>query len=125
MPYWIKKIYWWFHRANHGWADNDAWGMCDYIAQVNIEMLKHLKKNLHGAPPDLFDSENKENPLHEWESIIDQMISGFQAILAISTMECWDIHATQAERDQSYEDHMSVYQNGMRLYEQYLLNLWD
>lgn len=37
LPYWIRKIVWFFQRGKRGWADCDWWSLDDYISQVMID----------------------------------------------------------------------------------------
>lgn len=67
-------------RAQRGFADEDVWSFCDYLAGVLAGGLAILRDNLHGCPPELCSEDDQtwaDDGVKRWRAILDEMIVGF------------------------------------------------
>jgi len=101
-----KKLKWFIQRGKRGYADCDWWDMADYLIWIIVPMLKELKKHQHGYP-------NKASTPEKWDTILDQMIEGFEAGERILTDDCPSV------ADQE------IFNNGMKLFSEWFFDLWD
>lgn len=104
----FKEIKWFWQRGRRGWADCDAWSMCDYLPDVIIGMLYNIRDNLHGHPIS-FDSPEK------WKITLNLMIDGFVAAKEINDFKYTDCNDVVWQR----------FQRGMNLFKKYFFSLWD
>ena len=66
-------------RGKRGYGDSDVWGFCDYLTDVILGGLKHLRKNKCGYPATI-DPKTGTSDYDEkrWEKILDKMIYTFE-----------------------------------------------
>jgi hypothetical protein len=98
IPYFIKRIYWFFQRGYRGFSDKDTWDFDYYLATVIIGGLKQLKQYSHSAEP---TSEE-----------FDIMIKGFE-----TNIEMMD-------DPRRYEELKPIFDKGMELFHKYFNYLW-
>jgi len=102
----------------------DTWSFDGYLCDVIVGGVKMLKKNLHGAPAELFD-ENAENPTWKWEEILDKIIEGFEAGRALIDGDFMELGDTPEEWKPREEALRRKFNLGMRLFRRYFFALWD
>lgn len=134
----------WFQRGNRGWADRDTWGFYDYLANVIVGGLKHLKKTKHGIPTTFCcDDKGNEIPweegLKKWDVALDEMIWAFEMIandnveMFISDKKNPDKHLlADSKFAKEYPEHHLMtkeederMQKGMKLFIENFQSLWD
>lgn len=111
-----RRALWSYQRVKRGYSDCDVWGMNDFLLDIIIPMLKHLKANLKGHPVDL--------TMKRWSAIIDIMISGFEAKKELFELtytdtiprDEWVAYSKEQERK---------FNEGMKYFTKYFNNLWD
>ncbi len=65
FDYWFRRTFkYFFQRGRRGWAENDTWGLKDYLAKVIYESLEFLANNNSGHPCD-YTQESWEEKLKE------------------------------------------------------------
>ena len=89
----VRALRWYHQRATRGWADCDVWGLDNYICDVMVPALEHLRTSKGGVPvpPDaVWDSETGDVTDAEserwdrvWNERLDEMIAGFKAAAAV------------------------------------------
>jgi len=87
------------HRAYYGWGKADTWDFDNYLANVIIGGLKHLKKYSTSAEPTPEE--------------FDAMIEGFEANLLMM------------DDPSVYKELKPIFDRGMRLFHKYFNHLWD
>jgi len=136
---WYLKIYYWFYRntsglrfkllhelpcffrrGKKGYSYIDTWSFDSYLCDVIAGGVELLKTNVHGAPPDLFDSTAK-NQTWKWEEILTKISCGFKAGKALVNMDYRD-RSDWESREKELE---AQFNEGMDLFRQYFFNLWD
>jgi len=105
-----RKIKWFIQRGKRGWADVDAWDINDYITSIMIGMLSRMLEGGLLSYPDRISPE-------EWESILKQMLEGFQIAQQILS------HDYQVGED--FKEKTAVFHQGMDLFKQWYFSLWD
>ena len=98
----IRTIKSFFQKRFRGYTDEDLWDLSVPIAKFISPRLKAFKKNLGGYPVNLASAK-------EWEETIDKMLYAFELII--------DDNLTIANCEK--------YEEGMKLFAEYLCNLWD
>ncbi|KKN01383.1 hypothetical protein LCGC14_1128320 [marine sediment metagenome] len=68
---WVKHCW---QRAFRGYADCDRREIASYLVEIMPPMLRQFKENLHGYP-----GWGQASTPEKWDSLIDQMIEGFEA----------------------------------------------
>lgn len=104
-------------RGKRGYADCDVWGFDYYLAEVMVGALTKLKSNKIGYPSELAEKYGDEAEL-QWNSILDRMIDGFQAVLDYHNAEDY---ATMKDF-KAYEKRL---QESLELLKIYYFSLWD
>jgi hypothetical protein len=123
----------------------DVWGMDHTIALIALPLLKRLKEKKQGSPhvddedvPESLRSDNAEplteeeqrsghtdNNFHDrWEWVIDEIIWGFENMIAEHEGEI-DFHKNgkyNLDAHRKFEDRV---QNAMCLFGKYLQGMWD
>ena len=135
----FDEIKWFAQRGKRGWADCDWWGMDYYLTSIIVPMLKELKKHTHGHPGGI-------SSLEEWKEILNKMTLGFEASKRIADCKNWVMN----EGNEMFTDEKGyiqfknpwtpeqiknfklldkkddkTYQDGMKLFSKWFLNLWD
>ncbi len=131
-------------RGRRGWADSDTWGFCDYLSNVILGGLKHLKKHKHGTPVTI-NPKTKEYDYDEkrWDEIMNKMIYTFETskkILDNYPKNDWFYTPTKEwNKQKSLRDKFSdgklmyvmtkkeclKYEKGFKLFQEYFYSLWD
>ena len=123
-----------FQRAVRGWANEDTWGLCDYLTKTISESIQYLKENSHGMPNDLTEG--------QWIDILNEIRDTFDTAKRIidgrlylienrkKRKEWEDCLKDINKKNKSYDRCMSdkeimQYNKGWRLFKQYFFNLWD
>ena len=70
-----REIRWFIQRGKRGYADCDLWSFDNYLANMLPKALRQFKERLYAYPA----TDGAETP-EKWNSILDQMIEGFEAI---------------------------------------------
>lgn len=99
IPYFIKRIYWFFERGYRGFSDKDTWDFDLYLAKVISEGLKQLKKYSHSAEPTPEE--------------FDIMIKAFETNIIMM------------DEPHKYEELKPIFDEGMKLFHKYFNYLWD
>ena len=71
--YFPRKVKWFIERGKNGFAENDVWGFDQYLAKVISGGIKHLQKDMQGAPTGLTEK--------QWNKILDEIQLGFTEYL--------------------------------------------
>lgn len=81
FKYFCRYTKWSYQRITRGYADCDWWDMDSYLQQLIPDMLKSLKKNRHGSPVYLRETDIEKNGCttndsgyDAWDQILDRMI---------------------------------------------------
>lgn len=123
-----------FQRAIRGWADEDTWGLCDYLADVIAQSVYHLKKTSHGMPADLTEG--------QWVDILNKIRDTFEIakritdddlylIENIPDRERWEEILKKLNKKHGInqrcmsEKEIHEYKEGWKLFQKYFFNLWD
>ena len=127
MPYFLRRIKYFFQRGIRGWADEDIWNFDDYLARIIIDGLLKLKGTQLGCPSDMWDAEAKNNECHKWQETLETMIQAFKAHLELKD-HCLPLRKEgyKAEVDmESFKNMGKKAQDGMFLFIKYFGHLWD
>jgi len=141
IPRYIK---WFIQRGWRGWADCDAWGWCSYNAQVNKEVLMHLKKIKHGVPNGMFTywPDEDDGPPNttikrgekRWDMIMGEMIFAFGQLSDDNLIDWYknrddnrwaDFMRKYPEQKLQTENDVKRIKRGLKLYCKYYGSLWD
>lgn len=145
LPYHLRKVKWYFQRANRGWADCDTWGLDSYICEVLVPALEHLKKWKHGypVPPDAVFTDDCQNATdeeyarwqQEWDARLDEMIAGFRAAAAMQDIpdefvsddpeSQLGIRLDMEAMDKWRAEQEAIRQKGFAVFTEYFHALWD
>ena len=99
IPYFIKRIYWFFQRGYRGYSDKDTWDFDIYLDTIIIGALKQLKKYSHSSEPS--------------QEEYDIMIKGFASNIEM------------IEDPKKYEELLPVFHKGFNLFKKYFNYFWD
>lgn len=83
---WAKHF---FQRGIRGYADRDCWSVDYYLCEIIPEMMRHLKKNVHGYPASLSCSKDSNENFERWKEILEKIAIGFEAAKRINDLENW------------------------------------
>lgn len=134
-----KEIKWIFQRATRGWANSDTWSFDSYIAKVNADALEYFAKNLHSAPPEMFDPacydnlndyKIKDRALHDqgfenWKQCVLKMVAGFRAVEEMDNLDMADFGGDYEAFTRRADELEAVRIEGMTLYVKHFHALWD
>lgn len=126
------------HRARHGWAARDTWGLDSYLCQLIGEAVAHLRDTTHGFPdsPDLHNmpqmvrsvslssvdlAEDEEPGYTRWKAILTAISEPLLAYRDREDLSIEDIHASLEREKKSIEEA----QDALRLMADWLPALWD
>jgi len=126
-----KKIKWYLQRAKRGYADCDLWEFGVYISHLIKNALEDFRKNLTGNPTNL--------TYKEWLKILDNIIYSFDIAQKTLNDEVimpslkdlkkhpkkWKKYAKDLNAKLLTEKEIKKYERGMKLFIQYLFDLWD
>ena len=138
---WRYEIKWGFQRMFRGYDDPHVWNFWAYNAELNIKVLKKLKKIKTGYPIILINKqEEKEWKLNwnkdghalnkkynkRWNDYMDTMIKGWEAIFKedevhLKTNGKYDHIKSEKKRKELFK----LFEEGMKLYTKHYRGLWD
>jgi hypothetical protein len=98
---------WFFQRGLRGYAECDHWSLDNYLNDVIPGLVRDLKTHLHSFP--------HEMTVPEWEGILEEIASGFEAGNLID--DCFD--------PKKEKELLAKFDRGMELFVNYYRNLWD
>jgi hypothetical protein len=131
---------------------HDAWNVDDTISLIAIPLLKKYRENLHGCPgilcPEILDKDGKyvdsdhEAGMEAWKLILDKMIWAHEQVIdekfeefyifkgdvtfeKIPDEDLFEMQSTSVinwDAKAAYHDRV---QEGLNLFAQFYLNLWD
>ena len=107
------KIITFFQRGKKGWSYPDTWDFDDYLTDVIIGGLTHLRKYTHGHPVIKGVNNNKQ-----WKSILQKIINGFKAYKKMCN---WCIR----HKEKTYKKLNKKFKEGMKLFIKYYGTFWD
>ena len=111
------KVKWKLQTYFRGYSDYDCFDLDASLSNLIIPRLRgfrdHLRKNGRGVPSSLFERASSEDASMElWISYVSEML--------------WAFEFSQSEVSYFADDWAWIrYHNGMRLFTEYLRNLWD
>ena len=109
-----REIKWFCQRGVRGYSDRDMWSMDFYLADIIPKMLRKFKSGLTGCPGQLAIHSKVEEGMKKWEEILDKIIFAFEMYKKIDDSEC-----TPTKEDMKKVD------EGLKLFIEWLPNLWD
>lgn len=110
IPLKIKSF---FQRGIRGWADEDTWGFDDYLTDIIIEGMTHLRKYAHGHPVVKGVKSNRQ-----WKSILTKIVKGFKAYKKACNY-------TKTNTKKKFDKEMKKFKEGMKLFVKYYGAFWD
>lgn len=122
------EIKYFFQRGKRGYSDRDNWSVDYYLNSWMPTALRNLKSE-HGFPVDVYvhmfpnDNYYELDPVHsalahaKWHEILEIMAQGFEAAKKINEYEFKGPVELELLRTQMNE--------GLRLFREYYLSLWD
>lgn len=102
-----------FQRGKRGWADSDTWDFNDYLTEVIIAGMSHLKKHVHGYPAIKGMNSNRQ-----WKNTLQKIINGFKAY-----KKTCDYRIMKNKK--RYNKEIKQFESGMKLFTKYFGALWD
>ena len=97
----------WIRRIKYGIGCCDLAGYSYYISERIRDDLTLFKENMYSHPADM--------SFEEWESIIQEMIDGFDAFLQMDEF---------VPSDKEYKRLNKIHKRGMRTFIKYFRGLW-
>jgi hypothetical protein len=114
-------------RFKKGYASIDYWDITNWFFTYVPKLLKELKKNLHGTPPDL--------TTEEWINILDEIAEGFEIGKKINDGEAIfldDFEKFSEENKKKYGSNgkyelvdKQKFEKSFDLFKKWIFNLWD
>lgn len=101
--HWLRRRprYAW-QRVRRGYSEEDTWGFHYHLAPLIAGGVRRLRERQLGHPSNI--------TAEEWDSILDQIIEGFEA--GLDPWEMTDVEVAKFKR-------------GGELFIEYFFNLWD
>ena len=127
----FRRIKYFIQRGMRGYSDEDLWDFDGYLSTIIAPAVRHLSKNSHGCPSDLFDKDKKNDECHRWKEILEEIAQGFDAARALKGhgMMNFEKQADGMQKlvfDENHQKHLSdKFNKVMQLFSQYFLGLWD
>lgn len=106
-----NRVYGFYHRGRHGWAEADTWSLDDHLSRVIQESVACLRAREFAYPTDLSPE--------EWFGILDKIVAGFAAADRLKEIAYL---AEYAEEEQALR---AVYREGFDLFRDRFDCLWD
>jgi len=106
-----RSIKFFFQRGFRGYADCDCWSIDWHISKIIAPMLKQLRDNKRSLPSNLTEQ--------EWDTILNNIIAGFEASQRIQNIDYESGDTEGMQRD------MITFEKGMKLFHTFYFNLWD
>lgn len=107
----LREIKWAYQRVVRGWDDSEVWSLDWSISEKMVPMLKELKENHCGTPAQLTEE--------EWDTILQQMIDGFQAKLDKDDIAPSGTYLEEWNRLDE------IQKKGLQLFIKHFDSLWD
>lgn len=121
-------------RGKRGWSNRDTWGLCNYLATIITQSIKHLKKNINGRPCGLTEG--------QWIDILNMIIDTFDTVTMIMDDKLYLIKDDKKRREWNKhlqelnktfknnarcmtDKEIKNYEKGWKLFKEYFFNLWD
>ena len=105
-------------RGERGFSEFDWWNFDEYLTFVIIGGLEKFRDEGHGFPGG-FES------FEDWQTILNEMIAGFEAHQRLVNLDGWDSKATREQNDAWQESNEMLWNHGSRLFIKYFGHLWD
>jgi hypothetical protein len=151
-----KEIYEWMEcfaqRGKQGYCYKDVWSVDSYLTEIIPPMIKQLKKDTHGYPASLENSEDSDKNFEKWKEILDKIILGFEAAKRLNNQDNWimnegnemvtapvegkpylrEINFTNPWTEEQIKHFReldikdkAIFNEGMKLFHEYFFSLWD
>lgn len=106
-------------RAERGWSYRDVWSLFDYLNDVIIGTVTHLRATEHGYPASLHgegEPSDTDTGSEAWKAVLTKIIEGFEAakVLGNDFPEPDERAALEAKFDE-----------GFKLFHAWYFDLWD
>jgi hypothetical protein len=98
-----------FQRGIRGYGDSDLWGMHDFLTEIILNMLVHLKRVKHGYPATKDENGQWNYSEERWDKILDDMIAGFAILRKCDNydeMVEWGGYFTKSPERDTFEANM-------------------
>ena len=109
-------------RAKNGFSVYDWINFSDYLAWVIVQALKKFRDEGAGFPAILGNDTN--TGMDEWKSILNEMITGFEAHLAMESSSHLD-YASWDDYLEGIKHQHALRDRALDLFKEYYGNLWD
>lgn len=111
-----------FRRVFRGYSNYEVYEMHHWHSDHMVTLLKDLRKTKVGHPCRV-GCETEE----EWDKIIDEMIDGFEAAIAISDYSYVPLgeEINGKKLREEYDKLEKKFDRGMSLFHEYYFDLWD
>jgi len=129
-----------WQRATRGYDETAHWSIDYHFAKVILPVIKDLRANLHGCPSTMLDSVDATDEEHDaafakWESILDEMIEGFELINVILENGVFDTDYDKYTKDNErlkklYDEKFIIvskekHDKAFDLFKEHFYGLWD
>jgi hypothetical protein len=135
MPFWYrivdvyKSVAWFIkrdipHRIKHGCSEKDIWNLDYTIAKFVLPRLKALKAwhtKYPSCPSEFVHKNDDDRGFKEWMKVMDKMILAFQLVME----ETEDSEFLLYARSKMGRIRTKQYEEGMKLFEKYFMDLWS
>lgn len=117
-------LVWAWQRVFRGWDDRVIWAIDQHLSEVVPEWLEAIHSRKYGIPGACFEDITDDSPEamkaaeEKWDSIISDMIAGFEA--ANTMIVRW--YMLSEEKHKELEE---IRLKGMNLFVEYYFSLWD
>lgn len=109
-------------RVKNGFSFYDWINFSDYLAWVIIQALKKFRDEGAGFPAEL--GNDTDTGMDEWKSILNEMITGFEAHLAMESGSHLD-YASWDDYLEGIKHQCALRDRALDLFKEYYGNLWD
>jgi hypothetical protein len=103
-----RDIRFFIQRWTRGWDDSETWSMDQSLAKIILPRLKRFQEVRGGHPADMTDE--------EWESIIQEMVWGFEWFAAGKQYDYGERKEGRSESERAHE--------AIELFAKYYGHLW-
>lgn len=117
-------------RGRNGFSTQDTWNFQDHLCKIIPKAIRTLKSG-QGCPGKLYDPTAINNECHKWDTILEEIATGFEAGQEISMTGChkttlnaeglytWEYDTEQAEIL------TKKFERGLDLFKIHFFDLWD
>lgn len=102
-----------FQRMFRGYDDTAYWGLCDYITDIALPVLKQYRKTKPGLPWNR--KTNNSHTAKSWDKELSKMITAFELMKK---------DYSYTDRKKFKENHKKVEQ-GLQTFAEHFQGLWD